>query len=98
MSCRKTLAVKLTSAPRKVPPPLSQVPLRRWFTNKDNWEEFQKFFSKMPILKPRYLSEGLLPEYKYPKFWRLLDFQGLRPLLFVRGRYYPHLMTAIAVM
>ncbi|MED6199194.1 hypothetical protein PIB30_073662 [Stylosanthes scabra] len=81
MSRRKTPAVKLTSAPPKVPTPLSQVPLRRWFTNKDNWEEFQRFFSKM-ILKPRYLSEGLLPEDKHPEFWELLDFQGLRPLLF----------------
>ncbi|MED6111601.1 hypothetical protein PIB30_053708 [Stylosanthes scabra] len=34
MSRRKTPAIKLTSAPCKVPPPLSQVPLRRWFTNK----------------------------------------------------------------
>ncbi|MED6223265.1 hypothetical protein PIB30_072343 [Stylosanthes scabra] len=96
MSRRKTPAVKLTSAPHKVPPPLSQVPLRLWFTNKDNWEEFQKFYSKMPILKPRYLSEGLLPEDKYLEFWRLLNFQGLRPILFVRGRYYPHLMIAVA--
>ncbi|MED6115974.1 hypothetical protein PIB30_095814 [Stylosanthes scabra] len=70
MSRRKTPAVKLTSAPCKVPPPLSQVLLRRWFTNKENWEEFQNFYSKMPILKPRYLSEGLQLEDKYPVFWR----------------------------
>ncbi|MED6148235.1 hypothetical protein PIB30_051163 [Stylosanthes scabra] len=29
----------------------------------------------------------LLPEDKYPDFWRLLDIQSLRPLLFLKERY-----------
>ncbi|MED6163777.1 hypothetical protein PIB30_083317 [Stylosanthes scabra] len=75
--------VKLTSAPRKDPPQLSQLPLQKWFASKEVWEDFQNFYSKMPILQPRFLSEGLLPEDKYSKFWKLINFQGLRPLLFV---------------
>ncbi|MED6199686.1 hypothetical protein PIB30_078279 [Stylosanthes scabra] len=82
MSRRKTPAVKLKSVPRKDPPQLSQLPLRKWFTNKELWEDYQNFYSKMPILPPRFLSEGLLPEDKYPEFWELLNYQGLRPLLF----------------
>ncbi|MED6184474.1 hypothetical protein PIB30_047796 [Stylosanthes scabra] len=50
----------------------------------------------MPILPPRFLSEGLLPEDKHPEFWELLDHQGLRPLLFTRERYYPRMMAAVA--
>ncbi|MED6165526.1 hypothetical protein PIB30_100368 [Stylosanthes scabra] len=96
MSHRKTPAVKLKSTPRKDPPQLSQLPLRKWFATKEVWEDFQNFYSKMPILPPRFLSEGLLPEDKYPKFWELLDFQGLRPLLFTRERYYPRMMAAIS--
>ncbi|MED6160875.1 hypothetical protein PIB30_055336 [Stylosanthes scabra] len=79
------------------PPPLSQVPLRDWFAKKEHWAAFQNKYLQMPIIKPRYLDEGLLPEDKYPDFWRLLDFQGLRPLLFLKERYYPHLMAAVAV-
>ncbi|MED6186210.1 hypothetical protein PIB30_064587 [Stylosanthes scabra] len=50
----------------------------------------------MPILPPRFLSEGLLPEDKHPEFWELLDHQGLRPLLFTRERCYPRMMAAAA--
>ncbi|MED6150400.1 hypothetical protein PIB30_071908 [Stylosanthes scabra] len=89
----KTPANKRASTSRNdPPPPLSQVSLRRWFASKEVWEDFQKFYSKMPILKLLYLTEGLLPEDKYPVFWRLLDIQGLRPLLFLQEC----LMAAVA--
>ncbi|MED6200707.1 hypothetical protein PIB30_087899 [Stylosanthes scabra] len=86
MSRHKTPAVKLKNVPSKDPPQLSQLPLRKWFANKELWEDYQSFYSKMPILPPRFLSEGLLPEDKHPEFWELLDYQGLRPLLFTRDR------------
>ncbi|MED6151838.1 hypothetical protein PIB30_086192 [Stylosanthes scabra] len=96
MSCHKTPVVKLKNVPSKDPPQLSQLPLRKWFANKELWEDYQSFYSKMPILPPRFLSEGLLSEDKHPKFWELLDHQGLRPLLFTRERYYPRMMAAVA--
>ncbi|MED6153130.1 hypothetical protein PIB30_098626 [Stylosanthes scabra] len=76
MSRHKTPAVKLKSksVPRKDPPQLSQLPLRKWFPIKEVWEDYQNFYSKMLILPPRFLSEGLLPEDKYPEFWELIDF------------------------
>ncbi|MED6223425.1 hypothetical protein PIB30_073857 [Stylosanthes scabra] len=96
MSHRKTPAVKLKSVPRKDPPQLSQLPWRKWFPIKEVWEDYQNFYSKMLILPQRFLNEGLLLEDKYPEFWELLDFQGLRPLLFTRERYYPCMMAAVA--
>ncbi|MED6165004.1 hypothetical protein PIB30_095578 [Stylosanthes scabra] len=96
MSRRKTPAVKLKNGLSKDPPQLSQLPLRKWLANKELWEDYQSFYSKMPILPPRFLSEGLLPEDKHPKFWELLDHQGLRPLLFTRERYFPCMMAAVA--
>ncbi|MED6180437.1 hypothetical protein PIB30_010368 [Stylosanthes scabra] len=88
MSHRKTPVHKRASASRNDPPlSLSQVPLRKWFASKEVWEDFQKLYSKMPILKPRYLTEGLLLEDKYPEFWWLLDIQGLRSLLFLQERH-----------
>ncbi|MED6121053.1 hypothetical protein PIB30_026394 [Stylosanthes scabra] len=96
MSRRRTLANKRASSSRDdPPPPLSQVPLRRWFSKKEHWTAFRDKYSKMLIIKPRYLAEGLLPEDNYLDFWRLLDFQGLRPLLFLKERYYPRLMAAV---
>ncbi|MED6187440.1 hypothetical protein PIB30_076479 [Stylosanthes scabra] len=96
MSRRKTPAVKNKSAPRKDPPQFSQLPLRKWFPIKEVWEDYQNVYSKMLILPPRFLSEGLLPEDKYPELWELVDFQGLRPLLFTQERYYPRMMAAVA--
>ncbi|MED6138539.1 hypothetical protein PIB30_075098 [Stylosanthes scabra] len=96
MSRRKTPAVKLKNVPSKDPPLLSQLPFRKWFANKELWEDYQSFYAKMPILPPRFLSEGLLPEDKYREFWELLDYQGLRPLLSARERYYPRMMAATA--
>ncbi|MED6128127.1 hypothetical protein PIB30_094666 [Stylosanthes scabra] len=47
----------------------------------------------MEILPPKYIGDGVLPDAKYPEFWRLIDIQGLRPFLFTRGRY-PHFVAA----
>ncbi|MED6187775.1 hypothetical protein PIB30_079711 [Stylosanthes scabra] len=77
---RKTPANKRASAARGARPP----PLSK------------NFYSKLPILKPRYLTEDLLPKDKYLVFWELLDKQYLRGLLFVKERYYPRLMATIA--
>ncbi|MED6138002.1 hypothetical protein PIB30_070242 [Stylosanthes scabra] len=44
----------------------------------------------MEILPPKYIGDGVLPDAKYPEFWRSIDIQGLRPFLYTRGRYYPH--------
>ncbi|MED6163921.1 hypothetical protein PIB30_084767 [Stylosanthes scabra] len=96
MSRRKTPAVKLKNVLSKHPPQLSQLPLRKWFANKELWEDYQSFYSKMSILPPKFLSEGLLLEDKHPEFWELLDHQSLRPLLFARERYYPRMMAAVA--
>ncbi|MED6222030.1 hypothetical protein PIB30_060587 [Stylosanthes scabra] len=49
-------------------------------------KSYLDIFSKLPVLKPKYLSEGLLPEDKYEVFWKLVDQQGLRPLLFMKER------------
>ncbi|MED6113309.1 hypothetical protein PIB30_069604 [Stylosanthes scabra] len=53
-------------------------------------------FSKLPVLKPRYLPEGLIPEGKFEVFWEIADQQDLRPLLHMRERYYPRMMRVVA--
>ncbi|MED6153354.1 hypothetical protein PIB30_101168 [Stylosanthes scabra] len=78
------------------PPPLSKIPLRQWFSKEELWRNFQDHFTKKPILKPRYLSEGLILEDRYPVFWRLIEKQHLRGLLSFRESYYPRLMAAVA--
>ncbi|MED6128247.1 hypothetical protein PIB30_095790 [Stylosanthes scabra] len=78
------------------PTPLSNVPLRQWFANKALWHDFQDYYMKKPILKPRYLLEGLIPEDRYPVFWRLMEKQHLRGILSFRERYYPRLVAAVA--
>ncbi|MED6148125.1 hypothetical protein PIB30_050254, partial [Stylosanthes scabra] len=57
-----------------------------WFTTNEVWKSYVEGFSKLPVLKPRYLPEGLLPEDKYEVFWKVVDEQGLRPLLFMKER------------
>ncbi|MED6152279.1 hypothetical protein PIB30_090396, partial [Stylosanthes scabra] len=79
---RKTQATKRSRNAQ--PTPLSKVPLRQWFANKALWCDFQDFYMKKPILKPRYLPDGLIPEDRYPVFWRLMEKQHLRGLLFFR--------------
>ncbi|MED6160441.1 hypothetical protein PIB30_051529 [Stylosanthes scabra] len=83
----KTSARKPARNPSNDPPlSLSQLPLRKWFNNKEILKSYLDIFSKLPVLKPRYLSEGLLSEDKYEVFWKLVDQQGLRPLLFMKER------------
>ncbi|MED6161697.1 hypothetical protein PIB30_063154 [Stylosanthes scabra] len=82
----KTTARKPAGTSRKEPPPLSQLPLRRWFTSNEIWKSYLDTFSKLPVLKPRYLPEGLIPEDKFGVFWEIVDQQDLRPLLHMRER------------
>ncbi|MED6158652.1 hypothetical protein PIB30_034709 [Stylosanthes scabra] len=97
MSRRKTTARKPARNSRNDPqPPLSQLPLRKWFTSNEVWKSYVEGFSKLPVLKPRYLPEGLLPEDKYEAFWKVVDEQGLRLLLFMKERYYPWMMAVVA--
>ncbi|MED6165405.1 hypothetical protein PIB30_099247 [Stylosanthes scabra] len=97
MSRRKSTAHKPARNPRNDSPlSLSQLPLRKWFNSKEILKSYLDIFSKLPVLKPRYLSEGLLPEDKYEVFWKLVDQQGLRLLLFMKERYYPRMMRVVA--
>ncbi|MED6196682.1 hypothetical protein PIB30_049613 [Stylosanthes scabra] len=97
MSRRKSTAHKSANNPSDNPPlSLSRLPLRKWFNSKEILKSYLDIFSKLPILKPKYLSEGLLPEDKYEVFWKLVDQQGLRPLLFMKERYYPRMMRVVA--
>ncbi|MED6183524.1 hypothetical protein PIB30_038646 [Stylosanthes scabra] len=99
MGCRKTTIRKSAGTSRREPPPpppLSQLPLWKWFTTNEFWKSYLDTFSKLPVLKPRYLPEGLISEDKYEVFWKLVDQQGLRPLPFIKERYYPRMMRVIA--
>ncbi|MED6160343.1 hypothetical protein PIB30_050589 [Stylosanthes scabra] len=97
MGCRKTTVRKSAGTSRKgPPPPISQLPLRKWFTTNEFWKSYLDTFSKLPVLKPRYLPDGLISEDKYEVFWKLVDLQGLRPLLFMKERYYPRMMRVVA--
>ncbi|MED6109064.1 hypothetical protein PIB30_030149 [Stylosanthes scabra] len=93
----KTSVRKPARNSRKEPPlPLSQLPLQKWFTTNEFWESYLDTFSNFPVLKPRYLPEGLLLEDKYEVFWEVVDQQGLKPFLHMRERYYPRMMKVIA--
>ncbi|MED6210105.1 hypothetical protein PIB30_060993 [Stylosanthes scabra] len=48
----------------------------------------------MEIIPARFIEDGVLPDEKYPEFWRLIDIQGLRPFLYMRERYYPRFVAA----
>ncbi|MED6162547.1 hypothetical protein PIB30_071501 [Stylosanthes scabra] len=73
---------------------LSQTPVEWWFAEDDDRTAFDERLSRMEILPPKYIGDGVLPDAKYPKFWRLIDIQGLRPFLYTRWRYYPHFVAA----
>ncbi|MED6127554.1 hypothetical protein PIB30_089136 [Stylosanthes scabra] len=82
--------VRCTRVERGAPPPpprLSQMPVNRWFENDNERDAYDEQLSMMEILPPKYIGEGVLPEKKYPEFWRLIDIQGLRPFLFMIKRY-----------
>ncbi|MED6213105.1 hypothetical protein PIB30_090030 [Stylosanthes scabra] len=76
--------------PNAPQPPLrlTQTPVERWFEEEDEVTDFDDRLSKMEILPPKYIGDGVLPDAKYPEFWRLIDIQGLRPFLYTRGRYH----------
>ncbi|MED6109831.1 hypothetical protein PIB30_037139 [Stylosanthes scabra] len=94
--CKTTACKPARNSRNEPPPPLSQLPLRKWFTTNEVWKSYVEGFSKLPVLKPRYLPEGLLPKDKYEVFWKVVDEQGLRPLLFMKERYYPRMMAVVA--
>ncbi|MED6116319.1 hypothetical protein PIB30_099220 [Stylosanthes scabra] len=97
MSHRKPTAHKSANNPSDdTPLSLSQLPLRKWFNSKEILKSYLDIFSKLSVLKPRYLSEGLLPEDKYEVFWKLVDQQRLRSLLFMKEQYYPRMMRVVA--
>ncbi|MED6177900.1 hypothetical protein PIB30_102489 [Stylosanthes scabra] len=73
---------------------LSQLPEERWFDDDNERLTYDERLSKMEILPPKFIGDGVLPDEKYPEFWRLIDIQGLRPFLYMRERYYPYFVAA----
>ncbi|MED6208752.1 hypothetical protein PIB30_048252 [Stylosanthes scabra] len=77
-----------------MPRRLSQMPEERWFDDANEKLVYDERLSKMEILPPKFIGDGVLPDEKYPEFWRLIDIQGLRPFLYMRERYYPRFAAA----
>ncbi|MED6162052.1 hypothetical protein PIB30_066701 [Stylosanthes scabra] len=74
-----------------MPPHLSQMPEERWFEDDNERLAYDECLSKMEILPPKFIGDGVLPDEKYPEFWRLIDIQGLRPFLYMRESFpYPY--------
>ncbi|MED6185440.1 hypothetical protein PIB30_057101 [Stylosanthes scabra] len=73
-----------------MPPCLSQLPEERWFEDDNERLAYDERLSKMEILPPKFIGDGVLPDEKYPEFWRLIDIQGLRPFLYMRERLGGH--------
>ncbi|MED6176807.1 hypothetical protein PIB30_091825 [Stylosanthes scabra] len=96
MSRGKQACKRARTDPNAPQPPLrlSQTPVDRWFTEDDERTAFDERLSRMKILPPKYIGDGVLPGMKYPEFWWLIDIQGLRPFLYMRGRYYPRFVAA----
>ncbi|MED6202024.1 hypothetical protein PIB30_101279 [Stylosanthes scabra] len=85
MSRHKSTAHESAINPSDNPPlSLSRLPLRKWFNSKEILKSYLDIFSKLSVLKPKYLSEGLLLEDKYEVFWKLFD------------QYYPRMMRVVA--
>ncbi|MED6173607.1 hypothetical protein PIB30_061239 [Stylosanthes scabra] len=76
------------------PPRLSQLPEDDWFENDDERISYRERFSQKMVLKPRYIGDDVLPNEKFPEFWRLIDLQGLRQFLFMNVGYYPRFVAA----
>ncbi|MED6150499.1 hypothetical protein PIB30_072874 [Stylosanthes scabra] len=96
MSRVKRAGKRARTDPNAPQPPLrlSQTPVERWFAEDDERTAYDEHLSRMEILPPKYIWDGVLPDEKYPEFWRLIDIQGLRPFLYTPGRYYPHFVAA----
>ncbi|MED6148118.1 hypothetical protein PIB30_050189 [Stylosanthes scabra] len=77
-----------------MPPRLSQMPEERWFDDANEKLAYDERLSKMGILTPKFIGDGVLPDEKYPEFWRLIDIQGLGPFLYMRERCYPRFVAA----
>ncbi|MED6202755.1 hypothetical protein PIB30_108791, partial [Stylosanthes scabra] len=60
------------------------MPEERWFDDVNQKLTYDERLSKMEILPPKFIGDGVLPDEKYPEFWRLIDIQGLRPFLYMR--------------
>ncbi|MED6175897.1 hypothetical protein PIB30_082643 [Stylosanthes scabra] len=67
-------------------PRLSQMPEEHWFDDANEKLAYDERLSKMEIFPPKFIGDGVLPDKKYPEFWRLIDIQGLRPFLHMRER------------
>ncbi|MED6145768.1 hypothetical protein PIB30_028217 [Stylosanthes scabra] len=76
------------------PPRLSQLSVDEWFENDDERISYHQGFSRKTVLKPRYIGDEVLPEERFPEFWRLIDLQGLRQFLFMNVGYYPRFIAA----
>ncbi|MED6177814.1 hypothetical protein PIB30_101612, partial [Stylosanthes scabra] len=96
MSRVKQAGKRARTDPNAPQPPLrlSQTPVERWFAEGDERIAFDEHLSRMEILPPKYIGDGVLPNEKYTEFWRLIDIQGLRPFLYTQGRYYPRFVVA----
>ncbi|MED6211572.1 hypothetical protein PIB30_075034 [Stylosanthes scabra] len=96
MSRAKQAGKRARTDPNAPQPPLrlSQTPVERWFAEDDERTAFDERLSRMELLPPKYIGDGVLPDVKYPEFWWLIDIQGLRPFLFTHGRYYPRFVAA----
>ncbi|MED6226084.1 hypothetical protein PIB30_100062 [Stylosanthes scabra] len=96
MSHVKQAGKRARTDPNAPQPPLrlSQTPVERWFAEDDERTAYDERLSRMEILPPNYIGDGVLPDAKYPEFWRLIDIQGLRPFLYMHGRYYPRFVAA----
>ncbi|MED6126476.1 hypothetical protein PIB30_078893 [Stylosanthes scabra] len=104
MSRCKSIAHKPARNPSNDPPlSLSQLPLRKWFNSKEILKSYLGTFSKLPVLKPRYLSEGLLQEDKYEVFLEVGRSAGFKAAFVHEGTalslisgYYPRMMRVVA--
>ncbi|MED6140176.1 hypothetical protein PIB30_090624 [Stylosanthes scabra] len=70
------------------------MPEERWFDDDNERLAYDERLSKMEILPPKFIGDGVLPDKKYPEFWRLIDIQGLRPFLYMRESYYLRFVAA----
>ncbi|MED6165266.1 hypothetical protein PIB30_097958 [Stylosanthes scabra] len=95
MSRVKQAGKRARTDPNAPQPPLrlTQTLVERWFEKEDEVANFDDRLSKMEILPPKYIGDGVLSDAKYSEFWRLVDIQGLRPFLYTRGRYYPRFVA-----
>ncbi|MED6139686.1 hypothetical protein PIB30_086125 [Stylosanthes scabra] len=75
-------------------PRLSQFLEERWFDNDNERLAYDERLTKIEILAPKFIGDGVLLDEKYPEFWRLIDIQGLRPFLYMRESFpYPYVVA-----